>query len=98
MKRSPALPDVPTVTEAGVPGYEAANWIGLVATAGTPDADCGAAAQGDFRDSGLSRGAEAICRRGADVVRMSAAQFGAYMTGETDKWGRVVKQAGIKAQ
>ena len=35
-KRSPALPDVPTVDEAGVPGYEAANWVGLVAPAGTP--------------------------------------------------------------
>ena len=35
---------------------------------------------------------------GADIVHMSTAQFGAYMTSETDKWGRVVKQAGIKAQ
>ena len=56
----PALPDVPTVIEAGVPGYEAANWIGLVATGRHARADRRAAAQGDLRDPGFARGAEAV--------------------------------------
>jgi tripartite-type tricarboxylate transporter receptor subunit TctC len=98
MTRSPVLPDVPTVTEAGVPGYEASNWIGLVATAGTPEPVVARLHKeiSEILDSPEVR--KLFADEGADVVHMSAAQFGAYMMSETDKWGRVVKQAGIKAQ
>ena len=97
-KRSPALPDVPTVIEAGVPGYEAANWIGLVATGGTPEPIV-ARLHKEITD--ILKSAEVqklFADEGADIVHMSASEFGAYSASEIDKWGRVVKQAGIKAQ
>ena len=54
--RNAALPDVPTVAEAGVPGYEVANWIGIVAPAGTPQAIVEQTASGDFGDPGIAGG------------------------------------------
>jgi tripartite-type tricarboxylate transporter receptor subunit TctC len=98
VKRSPTLPDVPTVIEAGVPGYEAANWIGLVATGGTPDAIVTRLHTEISAILDLPDVQKLFALEGADIVRMSTAQFGAYMADETEKWGRVVKQAGIKAQ
>jgi tripartite-type tricarboxylate transporter receptor subunit TctC len=96
--RSPTLPDVPTVIEAGVPGYEAANWIGLMTTGGTPDA---IVARLHKEISEIMESPEVkklFAAEGADIVRMSTAQFAAHSADEIVKWGRVVKQAGIKAQ
>jgi len=90
--------DVPTVAEAGVPGYEAANWIGLVATAGTPEPIVARLHKDIAEILDSPEVQKQFAAEGADVVRMSTAQFGAYMASEMDKWGRVVKQAGIKAQ
>ena len=98
MTRSPVLPDVPTVTEAGVPGYEASNWIGLVATAGTPEPIVARLHKDISEILDSPEVQKLFASEGADIVHMSTAQFGAYIQSETDKWGRVVKQAGIKAQ
>jgi tripartite-type tricarboxylate transporter receptor subunit TctC len=98
MTRSPVLPDVPTVTEAGVPGYEASNWIGLVATAGTPEPIVARLHKDISEILDSPEVQKLFASEGADIVHMSTAQFGAYIHSETDKWGRVVKQAGIKAQ
>jgi len=96
--RSAALPDVPTVAEAGVPDYEASNWIGVVTTAGTPEPIV-ARLHKDLSEILNSPEVQKLfASEGADIVQMSTAQFGAYMASEVDKWGRVVKQAGIKAQ
>jgi tripartite-type tricarboxylate transporter receptor subunit TctC len=95
--RSATLPDVPTVTES-LPGYEAANWIGLVAPAGTPAAVV-AKLHGEL--SAVQDSPEALrqfAAEGAEVVRMSSAEFGAFMAKELDRWGRVVKEAGIKPE
>jgi len=96
--RSAALPDVPTVAEAGVPGYEASNWIGLVATGGTPEPVVARLHKDISEILDSPEVQKLFASEGADIVHMSTAQFGAYMTSEIDKWGRVVKQAGIKAQ
>ena len=98
LKRSPTLPDVPTVIEAGVPGYEAANWIGLVATGGTPDTIVARLHKEISEVMASPEVQKLFASEGADIVHMSTAQFSAYITSEIDKWGRVVKQAGIKAQ
>ena len=98
MTRSPALPDVPTVAEAGVSGYEASNWIGLVATGGTPEPVVARLHKDISEILDSPEVQKLFASEGADIVHMSTAQFGAYMTSEIDKWGRVVKQAGIKAQ
>ncbi len=96
--RSRVLPDMPTMDEAGLPGYEAGNWIGLVAPAGTPDA---IVARLNKEISAIQDSDEFKKRLdddGADIVKMTPAEFGGYMERELDKWGRVVREAGIKAQ
>jgi tripartite-type tricarboxylate transporter receptor subunit TctC len=96
--RQPVLPDVPTVNEAGLPGYEVANWIGIVAPAGTPaaiveklNAEIAAAMESPEVQKQLST-------EGAETKRMSPAAFGTFMEKELAKWERVVKEAGIKPE
>jgi tripartite-type tricarboxylate transporter receptor subunit TctC len=94
--RSAALPDVPTVAESGVPGYEVANWIGIVAPAGTP-ADIVAKLHAEI--SAILDSSEVhkqLSAQGAEVVRMSSAEFGDFMLKELAKWERVVKEGRIK--
>ena len=98
LTRSAALPDVPTVIEAGVPGYEAANWIGLVAPAARLSPSWRGCTRRFPKILDSPEVQKLFASEGADIVQMSTAQFGAYMTTRSSKWGRVVKQAGIKAQ
>ena len=96
-KRSPLLPEVATVGET-VPGYELTNWFGMTVPAATPPdliarlyADISKVLQQpDFR--------EKITGMGADVVGSTPAQFGAFMKAESDKWGKVIREANIKAE
>jgi tripartite-type tricarboxylate transporter receptor subunit TctC len=98
LKRNPVLPDVPTVAESGVPGYEANNWWGMVAPAGTPPEIV------DKLNKAVSAALDApelqeqFAREGAEAVKMTPPEFGKYMETEMEKWGRVVKEAGITAQ
>ena len=95
LKRSPVLPDVPTLAEAGVPGYEANNWWGMLAPAGLPGPTA-ALLQRSLR--GVLRSPELqqqFAREGAAVTELTPAQFQDYMEAEIAKWGRVVKQGGI---
>jgi tripartite-type tricarboxylate transporter receptor subunit TctC len=96
--RSPALPDVPTVAEAGVPGYEVANWIGIVAPAGTPQAIIDKLHQEISAIQDSPEVARQFASEGAEPVRMSSAAFGATMVAEMAKWERVVREGGIKAE
>ena len=97
-KRSKLLPDVPTVAESGVPGYELTNWFGLVVPAATPKdlitrlyGDVSKVlAQPDVRDK--------IEGMGADVIGSTPDQFAAFMRAETAKWAKVIKQANIRAE
>jgi tripartite-type tricarboxylate transporter receptor subunit TctC len=97
-RRSPILPDVPTIAEAGVPGYEATNWWGIVAPAGTPPP----VLERLYRElSAILTSAETQKRfqdEGAEAVAMTPAEFGAFIAAETVKWARVVKEASIKAE
>jgi tripartite-type tricarboxylate transporter receptor subunit TctC len=96
--RSAALPDVPTIEEGGVPGYDAGNWVGIAAPAGTPAA---VVARLHKEISGmLDQPAiqKQLTADGSVIMRMSSAEFASYMDKEMAKWGKVVKQAGIKAQ
>jgi tripartite-type tricarboxylate transporter receptor subunit TctC len=98
LERSPVLPDVPTIAEAGVPGYEAVNWWGIVAPTGTSSA---------IIDK-VNREIEAVqqspevqkqfANEGATPVAMKPADFGGFMASEMSKWEKVVKQGGIKAE
>lgn len=97
-KRSPVLPDVPTIAEAGVPGYVADNWWGLAAPAGLPKPIIDklySATQAALKAPELQAQFE---REGAATVEMSTAEFGEYIKTEIEKWGRVVKEGNIHSQ
>ena len=98
VKRSPLLPDMPTVAEAGVPGYEADLWLGLVAPAGTPaaiinrlhDETVKILQRADVRASFIQQGTEPI---GSTPV-----QFAAMLKTDVERWGKVVRFSGAKVE
>jgi len=93
-KRSGALPKVPTVSEAGVKGYEVTQWYGLFAPAGTPSAiidKLNSAMVGALRAE-----SQKFARDGADAVGNSPEAFGRILKAETEKWAKVVRAAGVK--
>ena len=97
-ERSPALPDVPTIAEAGVPGYEAANWIGIVAPAGTPAAIVAKLHKEISAAVDSPEIQKQFSSEGVEAMRMSSAEFGDLAVKEMAKWERVVKEGGIKAE
>lgn len=98
LKRNPILPDVPSIAEAGIPGYETVNWFGLVAPAGTPAAVVERLHREVTAVQNLPEVQKQFDADGATVLRMSPARFGAYMVADTNKWEQVVKEGGIKPQ
>ncbi len=96
--RSPILPDLPTIAEAGVPGYVASDWWGILAPAGTPQPiiDKLHGAIEDVLNSDDTK--KYLDKQGATPVHMSSAEFGKYVASEIAKWGPVVKKAGMKAE
>ena len=97
-KRSPTLPDLPTVAEAGVPGYEAIGWFGLLAPAATPKAVV----------NGLSADANAALREpdvvqkmlmlGAEPAGNTPEQFAAFIRDDQGKWSKLMRERGIKTE
>jgi tripartite-type tricarboxylate transporter receptor subunit TctC len=97
-KRVPALPDVPTISEAGVPGYEATNWWGIVAPAGTPKPVIGRLHKELSVILATAETKKRFESEGGEAVLMSPEEFGRFIVAETAKWAKVVKDAGIKAE
>ncbi len=96
-KRIPMLPDVPTFTEAGVPGYDASVWWGLVAPAKTPKdivAKLSSEALKALENEGVK---EKLLNLGAVVDPAGPEPFGKFLKDEIDKWAQVIKSAGIHA-
>jgi tripartite-type tricarboxylate transporter receptor subunit TctC len=98
LKRSPVLSDVPTIDEAGVAGYEAVNWWGIVAPAGTPTEIVDKLNKTIAEVQASPETQKQFAAQGAEVVQMAPADFGAFMVKEMSKWEHVVKQGGIKAE
>lgn len=96
--RSPRLPDVPTVAEGGLKGYESSLAYGLMAPRGTPDAVIKSLGQAVAKATESPALREAFKAEGAEPLAGSAADFQALMQTESDKWGRVIRQAGIKPE
>jgi tripartite-type tricarboxylate transporter receptor subunit TctC len=98
LKRTTILPDVPTLAEAGVPGYEATIWLGIMAPAGTPPAIVerlnaeigGIIARPEMRT--------AWAKQGAVPMTMTPAEFGAFLERDIAKWAKVVALSGAKVQ
>jgi tripartite-type tricarboxylate transporter receptor subunit TctC len=97
-KRSSILPDVPTIAEAGVPGYESTNWWGLLAPAKTPKAIVERLNKELKTILEMDETKKMFVQQGADADWMSQPEFEAYIKAETQKWAQVVKAAKIKVE
>jgi tripartite-type tricarboxylate transporter receptor subunit TctC len=96
-KRIPALPNVPTVAESGLPGFETGSWFGLFAPAGTPK-EIIARVDSEVRKMVQSpEMREKLIQQGAEPVGMGSEEFAAHVKSELAKWGEVVKASGAKA-
>ena len=95
-KRSNAAPDIPTVAESGVAGYEASSWFGILAPAGTPKAIVTRLNAESMKALQTREVQEQLTRQGMDPAGSTPGEFDAYLRAEIAKWTRVVKQAGIK--
>jgi tripartite-type tricarboxylate transporter receptor subunit TctC len=96
--RSPLMPDVPTVSESGLPGYVVSNWFGVAAPAGTPPAVLARLHKeiAEIQESDELK--KRFATDGAEIMRTSPAEFSAFIASELAKWGRVVKEAKIKPE
>jgi len=97
-KRISVLPNVPTIAESGVPGYEANNWWGILAPAGTPATIVERLHKEITAIQNSPDVQKQLEAEGAEVVHMSSAEFGSFLVKEMNKWERVVKTANIKAE
>jgi tripartite-type tricarboxylate transporter receptor subunit TctC len=94
--RSSLMPNVPTIAEAGLPGYEATIWLGIMAPAGTPKPIV------DKLNAEINKVLnrpdikEAWAKQGAEPLIMAPAEFDAYLRADIDKWASVIQKAGIK--
>jgi len=96
-KRVPSLPDIPTLSESGVPGFEAYSWVGILAPAKTPK-DIITKLNKEIVDILKQKDvADMLNQQGALPVGDTPEQFAAYVKAEINKWGAVVKSANIKA-
>ncbi len=94
-KRAGIAPNLPTISEAGLPGFDTGLWFGLVAPAGTPDAvieKVSKATNEALKDPTV---AKLLHNQGMDIAGGSPAEFGRFIKKETDRWGRIVKELGI---
>jgi tripartite-type tricarboxylate transporter receptor subunit TctC len=94
--RSTVLPEVPTIDEAGVPGYEATIWLGIMAPAGTPKDVVDKLNAEINKVLSKPETKEAWAKQGATPIIMSPAEFDKYLRADIDKWAKVIDTAGIK--
>lgn len=97
-KRSAALPDLPTIAESGLPGFEVANWFGVIATGGTPRAIIGRLNAELLRIARVPDMAEKLAAQGADPATGTPEEFGRFIQDEIKKWAVVVRGAGIQPE
>jgi len=98
LKRSVVLPDMPTIAEAALPGYESCIWWGVHAPAGTPQAIVDRLHKELTTILKSSEMQKMFQDQGAEVDYLGPAEFGKFIAAETTKWARVVKEANIKAE
>jgi tripartite-type tricarboxylate transporter receptor subunit TctC len=97
-RRSQAMPELPTLSEAGVPGYAAAGWYGVIAPAGTDPRIVAKLSAEIGRILRLKDVRERLLVLGSEPVGSTPEEFGAYIRAETVKWGKIVKDSGARAE
>ena len=97
LKRAASLPEVPTIAEAGVAGFEVLSWYGLLAPAGTPAETITRINLDVTRVMHEADAAERIKALGAEPVKSTPAEFGAFLKNEMAKWAKVIRSAGVHA-
>jgi tripartite-type tricarboxylate transporter receptor subunit TctC len=95
--RSPLLPDVPTIAESGLPGFEALNWFGFAAPAGTPKDVVDRLNREIVRIVGQPELKARLLELGAEPVGNAPDAFAARIRSEAERWGKLVKALGLKA-
>ena len=93
-KRSPDLPDIPSIDEAGVPGYDATLWLGLLAPPGTPADIVAKVRDGVTRALSSPEAKKLVNSAGVDVALSTPEEFAALMRYEFERWGNVVRETG----
>jgi len=97
-QRAPLLPDVPTVSEAGVPGYEAGAWYGFLVPAGTPKEAIARLEADSIKVLKLADVKDKLAATGLTAIGTTAQEFGTFMRSEIEKWGKVVKAIGMRIE
>jgi tripartite-type tricarboxylate transporter receptor subunit TctC len=97
-KRVSALPDLPTIDEAGLPGYQSGNWWGITAPAGTPTSIIEKLHKTIGEVQSAPEIQAQLANEGAEIIKMSTADFGKLIESELVKWEKVVKESGITPQ
>lgn len=95
-KRTAMAPDLPTMAEAGLPGFETGLWFGLAAPAGTPKEIIATLARAGNEALRADTVAKALLPQGIDLVGGSPEEFGRYLDGEMKRWATVAQAAGLK--
>jgi tripartite-type tricarboxylate transporter receptor subunit TctC len=95
-KRLSILPDIPTMAESGLPGFESLNWNGIVGPAKMPREILDRLSREMIRALSLPDVKERVAAQGNDIIGDGPEAFAKFIRAESNKWGRVVKQAGIK--
>jgi len=97
-KRMSAIPDVPTIAEAGVPGFESGSWQGVIAPAGTPPDVVSRLNAEIVRIVGTPEMRENLGKQGAEVRTTTPDEFGGFIRTEKARWAKVVKDANVKVE
>ena len=94
--RSPAAPDISTISESGIPGYEVKNWYGIFAPRGTPKEIVSKLNAEIVKILNMPDVKESLAVQGAEPVSGTPEQFAAYINEETEKWAKIVKYSGAR--
>jgi tripartite-type tricarboxylate transporter receptor subunit TctC len=97
-KRSVAAPQLPTASEAGLPGYEVTSWFGVLAPKGTQTMVIASLNKSFVQVLNMPEAKERLVSLGAEPVGSSPQAFASYIKEEVARWGKVIKAAGIKAE
>ena len=97
LKRSAAFPDIPTISEAGLPGYEFITWHGMLAPKGTPRTIVALLNERLKKTLDTPDQAQQFRQRGLDIITSSPDEFSNHLKNELEKWGKVVKERGMRA-